>query len=383
MAAPKILFVGHEPSRTGAPIALLTLARWLKANTDWTLGVVWSKDGDLSAEFARYLQSASPREVSDGAGKRLSVQPPFEPDLFYFNSVASIEGFRCRPMPWQRMLCHVHELEYGIRLCLGLESTQLAMAQFDRFIACAHVVGNNLVARHEVPAEKIDVIHEFVVASALESRTNRPMHRQWLRRMLKAPENAIVVGFVGTAEWRKGTDLAVQLAMRLVNELPDTPLHFVHLGAAADTLGGLQLEYETSRIGALKGRFTILSPVPDPVPYFSGMDLFALMSREDPCPLVCLEAAISGTPIAFFEGAGGIGELLPADSAFIAPYLDVEAMTKGLASLLLDQPRRDEMARNAKRRVTATNDMSVIGPQIVQTIQKTLTSPVCRRDRLP
>ena len=57
--------------------------------------------------------------------------------------------------------------------------------------------------------------------------------------------------------------------------------------------------------------------------YFSIFDVFALMFREDPFPLVCLEAALLEKPNLCFARAGGASELVESDSGFVVPYLDL------------------------------------------------------------
>ena len=73
--------------------------------------------------------------------------------------------------------------------------------------------------------------------------------------------------------------------------------------------------------------------VANPLDYFACFDAFALVSREDPFPLVCLEAALLEKPILCFAGAGGTSELIEEDSGFTVPYLDLNAMADKLLFL--------------------------------------------------
>jgi hypothetical protein len=49
----KILFVGHRADRTGAPILLLHLLRWLRENTELCFELLLLKGGDLEPEFRK------------------------------------------------------------------------------------------------------------------------------------------------------------------------------------------------------------------------------------------------------------------------------------------------------------------------------------------
>ena len=48
---PPILFVGHEASRTGAPIALLRFMRWFKENIGWPFSCLLLDGGPLVSDF--------------------------------------------------------------------------------------------------------------------------------------------------------------------------------------------------------------------------------------------------------------------------------------------------------------------------------------------
>ncbi|HYP04526.1 MAG TPA: hypothetical protein VER57_08250, partial [Cyanobium sp.] len=81
----KILFVSHLASRTGAPLLLLWLVQWLKANTTHQLGVALMAEGPLEEDFTRICKTwtlrSEPlfkpliRRVSDSLNKRLHKDP--------------------------------------------------------------------------------------------------------------------------------------------------------------------------------------------------------------------------------------------------------------------------------------------------------------------
>ena len=47
----KILFICHDACRTGAPLLLLNMLRWLKANSDLSFEVLLMKDGQYKVSF--------------------------------------------------------------------------------------------------------------------------------------------------------------------------------------------------------------------------------------------------------------------------------------------------------------------------------------------
>ena len=78
-SSPSILFVSHDASRTGAPIALLTFLKWLRANTDYRFEVLLGSGGALEPAF----EALAPTTNADiAAGRflgRLSASLPQVP----------------------------------------------------------------------------------------------------------------------------------------------------------------------------------------------------------------------------------------------------------------------------------------------------------------
>src|SRR5690606_20540107 len=68
----------------------------------------------------------------------------------------------------------------------------------------------------------------------------------------------------------------------------------------------------------------------DPIKYFREFDIFLLPSREDPFPLVAIEAGMLGLPIICFEGVTGTAEILLNGGGKIIPYMDIIAMGKAV-----------------------------------------------------
>ena len=57
MTMPKrVLFISHDATRTGAPMILLHLLRWLRANTELSFDVLLRDGGELAGEFEQTAQ---------------------------------------------------------------------------------------------------------------------------------------------------------------------------------------------------------------------------------------------------------------------------------------------------------------------------------------
>ena len=108
--------------------------------------------------------------------------------------------------------------------------------------------------------------------------------------------------------------------------------------------------------GSTNVRFT--GSVANSIDYFSAMDVFVLASREDPFPLVVLEAAAQGVPTICFDAtAGGACEFVEDDSGIVVPYLDVAAMADAITTFGKSESTRLEAGRRAKEKVVAQHDI--------------------------
>jgi glycosyltransferase involved in cell wall biosynthesis len=113
----------------------------------------------------------------------------------------------------------------------------------------------------------------------------------------------------------------------------------------------------------------VVPHVDQALPYFALCDVFAMVSREDPYPLVCLEAASLGKPILCFDGAGGEKEFVEEDCGFVVPYIDVEAMAAKAEILLASPDLRRRLGEAAKRKVRERHDLSVAAPKMLAVIE--------------
>jgi glycosyltransferase involved in cell wall biosynthesis len=99
-------------------------------------------------------------------------------------------------------------------------------------------------------------------------------------------------------------------------------------------------------------------------PYFRTADVFVSSSREDPFPVVCLEAAAHGVPILCFDGAGGMPDFVKDDAGRVVPHLDVVAMAEAIAGLLDDTLARKRAGECARSRIAADHRVSVCGARL-------------------
>lgn len=360
----KILFISHDAQPHGAQILLLHLVRWIAAQTQMVPHVLLKRDGLLRKEF----EAVAPTMVWPQQDAAAFVQKCRSEnyDVIYSNTITNGELLEALAPPAGSVITHVHELGYWIAHRSGALNNARVMQRTDCFIAASRAVADCLVETLNLPPQKIFVVHEFALTRTETSGVAEARRR--VREELKIPANSVVVGGSGTTDWRKSPDLFIQLARDVKAALKETEVHFVWVGGDASGPEFGMLWHDVRRL-KLEDCVHFTGHRENPRDYFAAFDLFALTSREDPYPLVVLEAAALGLPILGFEQSGGIGEFIENDAGFLAPYLDTKAMAKHAVELLTNENLRRALGARAREKAAQRHDVSVAAPRIVNLIE--------------
>lgn len=384
---PNVLFVSHDATRTGAPIVLLHLLRWLRSNTKINITLLLKQGGEMEGEFESLAKTYYWRRFPDCQAllgqvigelankcfryynrtkvlKSLSAQ---HFDLVYLNTVGANDlapslknGLGCP------ILNHVHENEYSISYYCPRSLDAPVQAAIDGYIAVSESTRSNLVENHGIPAGRIDVVNEFIPTEKIR----RPAFAaKKTKAELGIADDQFVVGGSGVTGWRKGTDLFMGLALMFQKLYPQCRIKFVWVGSKTHEFE-MMFEYERKRLG-LDDNLIFTGSKPDPENYFQVFDVFALTSREDPFPLVCIEAAALGKPILCFDQAGGIPKMAAEGAGFVVPYGDMEAMAKKILELKENAALLKVLGASAS--AAAQNyDVNCIAPQLWGVMQRAM-----------
>jgi len=364
-----ILFVSHDAHPHGSQYVLLNLTTWLKESGLVNPRFILAGPGSLDEEFLRVgpvlRLDFSRREKAYGA-RTVRLLRSFCGDKIsavYLNSTASghvIELTRHLNVPH---VAHVHELEKSIQRFAGAEKMAALRDHAHTFIAVSEPVAENLHRRHGIARDKLRIVHAFIKCTGLQDISGD--EKRSSRAALGLNPDAKIVLACGTTDWRKGPDLFVQVAAQLRMSYT-RPVQFVWVGGAT---GGEELR-ELERLVAARGLnnedVTFVGETATPLPYMIAADVFLLPSREDPFPLVCLEAADVGLPVICFAEAGGMPDFVGTDGGAVVPYLDVPRMADELSSLLNDEAKTRTLGRRARERVRRHFDVSVKGREVFE-----------------
>lgn len=385
-SSARVLFVSHSASRNGATILLLHLLRWLRRRTDFQIEVLVAGKGDLLPEFqalvptrvwrnpARVLNSL-PQKTRALLSSRLesaflkTLLRGKRYDLVHLNTVANWRHVPHLTRHSPSLLWHVHEMSYAVRLTMG-DAWEQVFPMAQRFVAVSQAVHNTLVNEFKVLPESVDLVHGFIPPNTFTT-DEKQRYRTRIRKELGFAENAFVVGGCGALGWRKGTDLFVQIAKRFAQQQPGQPLGFLWVGGHLNDQESLEFQQDV-RLSGIHVPCRLVATTAAVAEYYCAMDAFALTSREDPFPLVMLEAGAAGLPTVCFEQAGGGSEFVRDGAGFTVPYLNLEAFCERLEALQNDVTLRRQLGDEAARRVHEIYTVEHQAPLLLKSMERCL-----------
>jgi glycosyltransferase involved in cell wall biosynthesis len=222
----------------------------------------------------------------------------------YVNTVVSLPlALQLNKKLNRNLILHVHELATVINeFYPNLTGT---VEEVSRYIVPSYLNKQCLITEFSIPENVISVIREA---------------SDFMYKQLTPTSSHINVLMCGGAYWRKGDDLFLQIAKKLVEK--DSNFKFYWVGHSSEE----RLRVNTSdciKLG-LQDHVFFIGETTTPEQWYAKSDIFLLSSREDPFPLAAIEAGMAGLPIFCFEKATGIAELI--SSTCVVPYLDVDQM---------------------------------------------------------
>lgn len=333
----KILFIGHEATRSGAPISLLRLMGYLKKTIDDPyFEIILLKGGPLISDYKTFgktkiiKNNVYPLSWKTRIRNRLRkhlfsfvIKKRYEWyfnrfDLLFVNSSASLRffsdiGFKTKT----KSIIRVPELPPTIDELITNEMfCQLAL-KFDKIITVSKLVKKELTKSYNIQDNKIDIVY-----GAFES-TEEPNLVQSKKFFKEIPEGSFIVGGAGGPSWRKGFDVFIQLANLISKK--EKKIYFVWLGNNQNKFFN-DASYD---LNLMQNKNIIILPYSrNPADFFNSIDVFFLSSRIDPFPLVCVESNSYGKPVICFEKSGGAIELVERGGGFVVPYLDIDEAAK-------------------------------------------------------
>ncbi len=382
----KILFITPGASRAGGNIIFLNFLKWFKQNSEIPFVTIYGHSGVLESEFKalsnafNFTEDGQPNNLLLRKIYRRTRRENYQQEwikrqiekenigLIYNNAVINYEILAIFANLRVPVISHCHELESVIHRT-GLAEFVETAKMTTHFIAVAEVVRQNLIKNHQVPSEKISLVHGFIPIENFSTADLQAKRRKILEE-LEIPQTAFIVGASGTMYWRKAPEIFIQIARAVRQKNADALIYFLWVGGAEkDDFKFFEVNYDIEKLN-LERHVHFLEHKSNPLEYFAAFDVFALTSREEPFGLVCLETASLGSPMICFDRAGGGIELVEEDSGFVVPYLDIEAFADKILTLYTDTQLKEKMGNRAAQKVRQRHDILTSAPEIVDIIEK-------------
>ncbi len=357
----RILFITHDSTRTGAPLVLLYLMQWIKENKkEVEFELLDLKGGEIHENFVdiskntylitnkkskshffnffkkAYYKVKGTNEKSIIENKILKNLKKNDYDIIYANTVLSLgiaSKIKAQDLK-AKLIIHVHELDVVIKSLVPNFTDFISLT--DHWICASELVRDNLINNYYININSTNVIYEF---SKLEQTLEDSLG-------LVDDSKPFIVGGAGSVILRKGYDLFVAVANEVKRQAPDLNIVFNWVGKISNRKTKIEIEYELQKAGLQEVVF-FLGEKEEPFNFFKQFDVFLMISREDPFPLVCIEVASLGKPIICFDGATGTQEILRKGGGKIVPYLSIYDMAM-------------EVIAYARNKDTITKDSQII-----------------------
>lgn len=366
----RILVISHDACLAGAQnVTLRTIRQWKRLGVRH-VRIVCVQGGVLRDEFARLYPTVVLDEYAAEKDKRQAILNAAQFDAGTASVVYSSTVVNGPVLAWLKPLgmpivTHAHELQKSIERWAPGPVMEATIKHTDHFLAAAPSIRDNLRERHGIDGNKVDVVAAHIEC---DPRGVEAENSDVLRKKCLAEPGDILVVACGTTDWRKGPDLFCEIAARAIAEQPN--LRFAWIGGDAQ-FGSTQPHWET-----ISHRVCFLGTQDNARDFFSIAQIFLLCSREDPMPLVALEAASAGLPVICFAGAGDIPVSLGSDAAIIVPMEDVDAASHSVVALAGDAGRRANLGQHGRDRVLLSHSSECAAIHTYEKLARLASLPI-------
>ncbi|KKG11799.1 glycosyl transferase family 1 [Methanosarcina mazei] len=153
--------------------------------------------------------------------------------------------------------------------------------------------------------------------------------------------------FAGRLVKLKNVDILIK-ALSIIKETnPDAHLYIAGSGPQYQKLGSLSVEFNVDK------NITFLNFISEDemLKMYASVDIFALPSKFENCPMVLLEALAVGTPVVA-SNVGGIPQILDNGKyGLLAESGNVEDFAQKIITLIKNKSLRNELSEKGKQRV--------------------------------
>lgn len=344
----RILFFTPFASRTGSEMMLLYIIQKIDRNR-FEIGIVSFADGELLKELPSDVKIfIAPGNYSifqkiqfhfgyNPTNEYLrKVGKEFQPDFWYVNTTMLPQAISIAKEFPVKTIAHVHELPLSYAH-LSKKDVETIMQSPDLVIGCSQVTCN---AIQNAGSKRTALLYSFIDSEKVKID---PARSSQLRKKLGIADSDFVWVLSGMTSERKGFDLLPDIA----DELNDPHVHLVWVGEKLDDGLVYYTEQKLSRSTSQTKVHLVGKQKEDYYNYLNIGNGFLLTSRQDPYPLVMIEAALLKKPIVSFP-SGGVVEFIQQGMGITTEDISVKQLVKSMSQIMDGQIATDA-AKSSER----------------------------------
>ncbi len=344
MRRKKILFISNKATRNGADRILINAVTYLDRNQFEPL-VLLNTDGSSREEFKSlasthlfYLDKPGKFStliryflpfVYTFFKKRYfhSLLSRFKPDVLYINTISQNVYVQEALQVPVRKVVHLHEIDFSVMIYFPYRWVNQLMQAADHIIACSGAVRDFFLRNFILEENKLSVVYESIDFRRFDGKMPTVTSYMPERR---TPDE-VWIGASGQPQFRKGTDLFIEIAHLLMTSQLQKKVRFfwiggstkLHQDAYMHTMRQLVKRY------GLETEVVFMEEKENLDEFYQKIDIYLVTSREDPFPLSMIEAAYYNKKLFGFR-VSGVPELLAQTQGTIVDVVSARSMAEAL-----------------------------------------------------
>jgi len=360
----KVLFISHDDSRTGAPILLLNLCNAI-SQIDPSVKVHFLLKNSCGQIHKRFVENGITFVLNYEKKNHNILNRIYNRIIkkrFFFREEIILKKMNLKSydlilsntitngdiLPLIRkyydgvIVSYIHELKMASNFFTNKVLIEKLIANSNYFAYPSSAVKDFLNYSYLISSDKMFYLPYYIPKE--QYIANQP-------NSMKS-NNCFVIGGCGTTDWRKGFDVFILLVNFCKEKYPDLNLKFVWKGA----INGIELSrayYDIEKAG-LREIIELHYADDNMNAFWQSLDIFLLTSREDPFPLVVLEAAKNKIPTIAFNESGGATEFISTNAGVLVPYLSIEAMAEAIIKLVKNKDLCDLLSYTAYNKINSS-----------------------------
>lgn len=363
----------HELTRTGVPVVLCRYLRSLSPACRRRVLVIAHRGGPLVdvvsslgvevVVIAPIDRRTSIEAVRAGlavcgwprmarslrrAELRIRMRGRRDPEVVVVHGAGGIPLLSVAPASVPVVL-HLHELRTGLVRSAASSELSDALRRASIVMAVSSPVAD-LALESGIPAQNVIEVPGVIDQDSPRPRDGARERLSTIGVLRDDPGSPVVAG-AGTPGWRKGTDRLAAISHQLRRE-----------GVRPEVLwvGGKPSGGDRDWLGAEDPVHWSVDQA-DPWSLLAGADVIVVPSREDPMPLIALEAGHHGLPVVA-TATGGLPSLLAEGRGHVVGCHDLPGLAAGVADVLGDPSAAADVGSALRRHVELRYRPAVVVP---------------------